>query len=231
MNREMRKLRRHADRGDRIAALVCAILTEQGCGMSQDSVAAEHFYKQAASEIPLAQFLLAERLLKRKDTAVEGFKYAERAAKAGIPEAAILLGHAYKLGLGTEADEEKAQNWYLIGAELGDPEGFFQLGSRYADEKDNFTSAHEAKAWFERAVDSGHVASKSFLARILLEHTTPPDIDRAMALLKEGADQKDFGALMRLSTIYRYGLHGFTQSTELADKYFALAQPQIGRIE
>jgi TPR repeat protein len=231
MKREIEKLRQIASRGDHIAALVCAVLAEQGCGVSQDSVAAEHFFKQAASEIPLAQFLLASRRLKRQDTAVEGFRLAERAAKAGLPEAAILLGHAYHLGLGTKADDEKARTWYLIGAELGDPEGFFQLGSRYVDEKGNFTSPHEAKAWFERAVERSHVASKSFLARILLEHTTPPDIARGMALLKEGADQRDFGALMRLSRIYRYGRHGVAQSTELADKYFALAQPQIGRIE
>jgi TPR repeat protein len=157
--------------------------------MTEDSGAAERLYKQAATELPVAQFLLAAKLLKRQDTAAEGFKLAEQAAKAGLAEAAVLLGHAYQLGLGTKADDEKAKIWYLIGAELGDPDGFFQLGSRHVDERGNFTSPHEAKAWFERAVEEGHVASKSFLSRILLEHTTPPDLARAMALLKEGADQ------------------------------------------
>jgi TPR repeat protein len=231
MTIEIRKLRQRAARGDSIAALACAIFAERAPEVTEGSGAAERLYKQAATELPIAQFLLAAKLLKRQETAVEGFKFAERAAKAGLPEAAVLVGHAYKLGLGTITDDEKARIWYLIGAELGDPDGFFWLGSRYVDDMGNFTSPHEAKAWFERAVEAGHVASKSFLAKVLLKHTTPPEVARAMALLKEGADQGDFGALMTLSSIYRHGLHGVAQSMELADKYLALAQPQIGRIE
>jgi hypothetical protein len=119
MKRELEKLRQIASRGDHLAALVCAVLAEQGCGVSQDSVAAEHFFKQAASEIPLAQFFLASRRLKRQDTAVEGFRLAERAAKAGLPEAAILLGHAYHLGLGTKAGRRKGQDLVLDWGRVG----------------------------------------------------------------------------------------------------------------
>lgn len=224
-----RAIQQLADRGDSTAATVIGLCLAEGWGIHKDEQLATKYLSAAAKKSPVAMYLLARRLLPSAGTASEAHRLAQTAAEAGVAEAATLLGDAYKLGLGVQALEDESIKWYFRGGELGDGAAFANLAMRYVDDKGHISNTEEAKAWFERAHILGYRASTAYLAKILLEYTDPPDIERGLQLLHEGAGSNDFGSLLKLSRVYRDGLFGISPDTEKADRYHKMAKEAMSR--
>lgn len=181
------------------------------------------------SPSPAEQYALARRLVGTEETAKKGFAHAMKAAEAGHAEAATLLGDFYQHGLGTPPDEQESLKWYRRGAELGDGAGYAALGQRYVDDMGNVSDPILAKAWFEKAIELGYQPAASFLAKILMDESDPPDMDRGMQILLRAADAHDFGACLRLSSIYRHGRYGIAPNADKAEYYGKLSLSLAGK--
>jgi TPR repeat protein len=199
---------------------VCAVAAENDCGKAGWSDRdAEAWYRLAADDLPVAPLGLAKLLVERKERLDEALIWAKKAATAGLAEAATAVGIMIERGLGTKPDPTEAVTWFELGAKLGDPIGSFFLACQYIDSSGNVRDAEMAARYLVKAVRMGYVPAKSKLAMIYLEGTDPHKKEEALKLLCEGATEKDFGALLQLSEIYKFGLHGVARNKELGERY------------
>jgi TPR repeat protein len=216
----LRELANIARRGNSAAALVCAVAVENGwdqAGWSDRD--AEAWYRLAADNLPLAQLGLAKLLIDRKERLDEAVAWAKRAATAGLAEAATATGVLIEGGLGTTADPNAAARWYELGAQLGDPQAHVLLAGQYIDSSGKVRDAEKAARHLIEAVRMEYAPSKSLLALVYLQSADPQKEEEALKLLRDAAAEKDFGALLQLSEIYKFGLHGISQNRELAERY------------
>lgn len=88
--------------------------------------------RQAESGDRAAQLALGTRLMESADDAraAEGIRWLEKAALQGAP-VYVILGDAYKNGVGVSRDMIRAARWYELGAEMGDGLAQFEMAKLY----------------------------------------------------------------------------------------------------
>jgi TPR repeat protein len=217
-------IKRLADGGDAGACMVLGLCLYEGWGTKTDEQLGKQYLVHASRLLPMAKYILARLLLVKPDSAQEGMHLALQLAGSGFAPAATLLGDAYKLGLGVAKDDDESFKWYLKGGDMGDGAGYAQIGLRYIDDKGHISAPTEAKPWFEKAVHLNYLSVTTYLAKILMECTEPPNIESGMQLLQTAANQNDFGSLMKLGRIYSDGLFGVIRDETLAAKYRRMAE-------
>lgn len=83
----------------------------------------------------------------------EAFKWLNFAAEEGLIDAELLLARMYEEGQGTDADMNKALEWYAKAAERGNAEAQFNMG--YDCEQRGLSE--EAVEWYRKAAKQGNV--------------------------------------------------------------------------
>jgi len=79
---------------------------------------------------PLAMFIIADTLLvtaERGRGNIDAVYFAETAAKAGNPRAALAMAQMFHYGWGVHQNKKTAREWYLKAAELGESEAIKYL--------------------------------------------------------------------------------------------------------
>ena len=106
---------------------------------------------------------------------------------------------------------------YRRAAELGDPEGMYNLGDIYEDGKGEVTKdEEEAIVWYRKAVEAGHGKSAKALAHIY------KDKDEAMTVewYRKGIELGDSCCMYNLGRSYEYGEGGLTKDEAKAVEWY-----------
>ncbi len=106
---------------------------------------------------------------------------------------------------------------YRRAAELGDPEGMYNLGDIYEDGKGEVTKdEEEAIVWYRKAVEARHGKSAKALARIY------KDKDEAMTVewYRKGIELGDSCCMYNLGRSYAYGEGGLTKDEAKAVEWY-----------
>lgn len=116
----------------------------------------KRLYEGAASKgveeavLPLAFF---DAMSDSKEKQGHAYLVAEKKAKSGSPEAALLLGMLFDRGLGVEQDERDAVHWYKKAK--SNPVSAFILGTYYAEGHEVTQDKEEAAVLLKQASAAG----------------------------------------------------------------------------
>lgn len=155
------------------AIYLLGTLTEQGLGRARDPESAARLYRDAAEKgLRPAQLKWGLALMEGRDVEqdiVGGETFLRRAALAGDPEAAVLVGDLC-LGNGElPPNYPEAARWYRRAAEAGDRAGARALGSLYLVGAGVAQDDEEAARWLRASAEAGDQASQVDLANLVFE--------------------------------------------------------------
>jgi enhanced entry protein EnhC len=129
--------------------------------------------------LPLAFF---DAMSDSKEKQGNAYLVAEKKAKSGSPEAALLLGMLFDRGLGVEQDERDAVYWYKKAE--SNPVSAFILGTYYAEGHEVRQDKEEAAVLLKQASAAGFAYADLNLA--VLEHNKGqvflPNLEKAHVL-------------------------------------------------
>jgi TPR repeat protein len=98
---------------------------------------------------------------------IEAMKWYLSAAKLGVPEAQLTVGHAYELGwLQSKAGKQEAFHWYELAAKQGLVEAQAQTAQHYFEGNGVAKNEGEAEKWLRKAAENGHPQSAFKFAEI-----------------------------------------------------------------
>lgn len=86
----------------------------------------------------------------------EFFVSAKRRAESGDSDGMVLLGRAYKRGMGTEKNAKKAFEWFEKAANAGNSEGMWRLGCAYGFGEGVEKSQDKDFEWTEKSAEAGN---------------------------------------------------------------------------
>lgn len=92
----------------------------------------------------------------------ESFRLNQLAADEGMHDAVLAMGWFYLNGVGVEADEAAAYQWYRKSARQGDARAMFSLGQLAYWERD----FAEAMTWFARASEKDHQRARFWIGKM-----------------------------------------------------------------
>nr|WP_325231571.1 MobP3 family relaxase [uncultured Oscillibacter sp.] len=151
-------------------------------------------YRQAAALLRNDDVMRAEKR--------EVVKTLELLWDKGFIAAAYHLGKAYRDGLGVLPDDERAEEWFRRSAAIGDAQPQYALG-KFLQRQGRMG---EAALWYERACESGNQYAQYRLGKMcLLGDGVPKDIERAVQLLSDSANQGNQYAQYVLGKLYLQG--------------------------
>src|ERR1700720_3158348 len=166
-------LRRAAEAELPTAVYLLAVLTEHGIGVARDSAVAAQLYHHAAERGQRsAQLRWGLALMEGRDVEqdlVEGESWLRRAALAGDPEAAALVGDLYVRGGRLPPNYAEAAIWFRRGAEAGHSAAARALGSLYLTGAGVAADPDEAARWLRGSGEGGDQASQVDLANLVLD--------------------------------------------------------------
>jgi TPR repeat protein len=156
--------------GNTSSQLLLGLMYDRGFGVSPDAPTAVKWYTQAADA---GHRVAAYRVgVLRRDGApgvprdeAAAFRWFERSAQLGEPDAELALADAYFRGKGVGQNKTEGIVWYRTAADHGLAEAQFQLGQLYARGDAVVKSEPTAITWFQRAAAQGHTSARDELAR------------------------------------------------------------------
>lgn len=188
-----RWLGRAADEGLPVAQSLLGDLYRDGLGMPADSVAADSLYRRAfeggladagyklaALREPSYEGLSAPELTAEgkyfylRGAPSEGVKLFYRAADMDSAEAYTLLGDAYSRAIGVPYDHDLSLQYFVKGAEGGNPSAQFVVAEMLEIFPDALSRREEWKAlptnplyWYEKAASAGVSNADEAYSRLL----------------------------------------------------------------
>ncbi|MDO4641342.1 MAG: tetratricopeptide repeat protein [Neisseria sp.] len=210
------------------------------------------WYRTAAAKddseahMALAQLYLIGQYLPHDLQAVR--RHADAAAGANHPRALRLLGDIYQYGLGINASEKTAADYYLRAAQAGDIAAYLKLAdtpfaatdltlqTRFQQTEHTYQTAFarqyglecrqnysEALTLYLRAAEQGHPKAQACLGMMYQNgHGTPIDSKQAAHWLTQAALQGDPDAAYNLANLLYHG-HGVPQDTKTACLWLSIA--------
>ncbi|KAI8330699.1 hypothetical protein BC941DRAFT_439954 [Chlamydoabsidia padenii] len=187
--------------------------TGNGTTISYDD--ALHWYRRSADEINDKDSMYKVAQMYEKGLGSEinlsmALQYNQKSANLGHMEAQHQMGMSFWRGYyNLEMDLNKAVQWFTKSATQRYTESHWALG-QLAIENDD---PEMAVAWWQKAIDLGHVLSMRLLATLLLQQ--PPstkgtpiasDIDRAVQLLADASRLGDTESLVLLGQVHQAGM-------------------------
>jgi uncharacterized protein len=142
-----------------------------------------------------------------------------QAAKNGDSRACYFLALCFSDGLGVQANQRKAIEWYRKAAEAGDPEVEFELAYLFDHGIGVRKDPKNAFLWYERAALHGIVEAQ-FNLGIYYEHGTGRrrDVKKAIHWFLQAAKQGDVDAQFRIGYLFEQ-----TKKTDLAEAWYLKA--------
>lgn len=142
------------------------------------------------------------------------------------------IGKCYCYGLGTEADEEQAANWFEQAAQVGNKYAAFSLANLYYYGKGIEQSYEQAHKWYSEADNKGQPYATYALAQMFERgEYVDKNSDTAYGYYKkalegfrslENANQLDDNTLYKIGKMYQQG-KGTDPQPAIAIEYFKLA--------
>ncbi|KAI9306811.1 hypothetical protein BJ944DRAFT_262915 [Cunninghamella echinulata] len=187
-----------------------------GFGTNVNTKEALYWYRQSADKTQDkdAMFKVAHMYENGIDVDVDlsiAFRYIQKSAELGHIEAQHQMGMAYWRGsYNTDIDLNLAIQWFTKSATQRYKESHWALGQMAIENND-----HEmAMAWWEKAIDLGHLLSMRSLATLLLHQQQSKDVsspvqldlDRALQLLTDASRLGDLESLVLLGQIHQAGI-------------------------
>jgi len=127
-------------------------------------------------------------------------------AEAGGRAAMLATGLAYYHGDGVERDCYEARRWLKKGAEAGEVEALYTLGSMDDDGTCGIAQAESAAAFYRRAADMGHSGARYRLGELYRSgRGVEPDAAEAFKWLDMAAAQGEPRAFCALARLYARG--------------------------
>ena len=159
------KLIEIAGDGDLYAQYLVGKLYQDGPVLIPDSVAALHWFEQAARQGHAAASYEVGKVLLSDDAEVHdpalGMQWLEYAARIGNDCAAYCLGKEYLKGKIVPQDTAKAMGCFTQSAEAGNQYAQYALGKLYLEEHDQ----EQAHYWFSQSASQGNGYAQFFLDR------------------------------------------------------------------
>lgn len=125
-----------------------------------------------------------------RQIATEVIGDVRRLADHNVAEAAFLMGTAYAEGLGVDADEASAFDWYFSAANLGNALAAHNLGNAYREGDGRPRDAKIAAYWYRRAADKGDALPMFWLGEMYERgEGVERDLDRARHWYRESANR------------------------------------------
>ncbi len=124
----------------------------------------------AAAGDPAAAYEVGVRLTQRLGPAgtEQAVSWLERAAKAGVAPAQLVLGGIYEKGIGVAKDPQLARVYYLAAAQGGNPKAMHNLAVLYAQGLGGKADYAAAAEWFRKAAMHG-LSDSQFNLAVLYE--------------------------------------------------------------
>ena len=91
------------------------------------------------------------------------FRYLNVAAKDGDAISQFLVGFMHWSGRGTEPDQDKALEWFLLASEQGVPEAMYNV-AKILLAKDEEKNREEAINWLKRSARAGYDTAYDMLS-------------------------------------------------------------------
>jgi TPR repeat protein len=162
-----------ADRGPRLDSASVHAATGPQASVTDLSAAANlpiaigaRLIAAAAAGDPAAAYEVGVRLTQRLGPAgtEQAVRWLDRAAKAGIAPAQLVLGGIYEKGLGVGKDPQLARVYYLAAAQRGNAKAMHNLAVLYAQGIGGNPDYATAAEWFRKAAMHGLPDSQFNLA-------------------------------------------------------------------
>ena len=196
---------RSAKQGQPYASYAVAQMYSKGEYVEHDEKTAQEYYNQALS----------------------GFLKLEADGQAD-DNLFYKIGAMHKNGLGTEADMNKAIDYFKRSAELNNKNGLYEYGKALLIGENITQDIPKAMDCLEKAVRLGNLNAKRFLALEYIsgEHIEQ-DIDKGIEMLTECADGGDPLSCFMLGRIYFKG-EFVNRDLSKAEKYLLMADKDSG---
>lgn len=131
-----------------------------------------------------------------------------------------LLGQMYAAGLGVDANQEEAAEWYRLASQAGDMDAKFLLATMILDGAFIERNEEEAANLLIEATEADHTEAKQMLAMLHLEgRGVERDLERGAQLMREAADEGNVTAIYTLGILYAEGA-GVRLDTREAYQWF-----------
>lgn len=190
-----------AQKGQPYAAFSAAKIYANGESCGQNSETAQKYYKSALS----------------------GFLKIEKDGQAD-DNLLYKLGFMFKNGLGTEADAEKAIEYFKQSAQLDNKNGLYEYGKALIHGKHIEADLEKGLECVEKAIKLGNSNAKRFLA---LEYISgeylEKDIEKGLDMLTKCADSGDAFSCYKLGNLYLKG-EIINHDLDKAEKYLLSAE-------
>ena len=149
---------------------------------------------------------------------LEGAKYLEIAAEAGVVEAQVQFANLVRRGgHGGPPDAQKALDLLEKAAETGDADAVLTLGSFVLDTQLGAAGRDRALGLLQKSADAGNINAASLLAGLYLQgRGVPVDPERALAYYEIGLVAGNTGAMISMGDLFRNGASTFPPATDKA---------------
>lgn len=163
----------------------------------------------AGPPAPAAETAPADRLLAK--------------AKAGSPQAALLLGLKYLDGDGIAANDAEAVHWLTSAAQMGEALAQYRLGTLYERGRGVAADPRQAFFWYKQAAVSGNRKSMHNLAVAYADGLgTDKNLTEAARWFRQAGDYGLTDSQFNLAVLYERGL-GVVASLGEAYKWYMIA--------
>ena len=113
-----------------------------------------------------------------------------RLAELNVAEAAFLMGTAYAVGLGVDADRETALRWYFSAANLGNALAAHNLGNAYREADGRSYDPRIAAYWYRKAAEIGDALPMFWLGQMYENgEGLPVNVQEARRWYREAAER------------------------------------------
>ena len=147
------------------------------------------------------------RYTRTNEISEEDVTFIEASARAGNPDAMLLMADCCRYGMGTEQDPVRAYEWYSRAAEAGNTEAMTDLGQCYWEGIGVGKSREDAFAWFLRAAEAGDAEAMTYTGQCYyFGYGTETDDAQAFAWLHSAAEQGRPLAMFYMSLFYQQGI-------------------------
>ena len=214
-------LLKRAEAGDADAQMKLGKQLVKGISVRQDLEAAEKWFDRATARKP-KRALSAGLAYRRAGAFQLARKWLHRAAGQKVGSAYLFLAYMYNDGEGGALDFEKAETYYRLAAEAGNPGGWGAIGILYYEGKGRPRDFAKARDLFRRAS-----ALKSYAIRLagmtLNGLGGPRDPEAAVKMYEKAAISPDSDAMHLLGTLYRSGKFPDSKGRSKALTWYLLA--------